>query len=171
MTASILAIAPVSFALAKSPPSSAGDWSSPGLSAPVDDTAPQFFKTENGVKVQVLSEGQGPPASDSDTVLIDFSLRRSNGYFIYSTMEGVSFQPSDVPIGPILLDLKNGNIIQGLREAISGMKKNGKRRVLVPPELGYINGDLQPQMPTFATKRQVENHKSEALLFEIERRR
>lgn len=86
-------------------------------------------------------------------------------------MEGVSFQPSDVPVGPIFLDLKSGNVIQGLREAIAGMKKNGKRRVLVPPELGYINGDLEPQMPTFATKRQVENHKSEALLFEIERRR
>lgn len=87
-------------------------------------------------------------------------------------MEGVSFQPSDVPIGPILLDLKSGNVILGLKEAIVGMKKNGKRRVLVPPELGYLNdGKMQPQMPTFATKRQVENHKSEALLFEVERRR
>ena len=27
-------------------------------------------------------------------------LRRSNGYFIYSTVEGVSYQPRSVPTGP-----------------------------------------------------------------------
>ena len=38
-------------------------------------------------------------AKPGDTVLIDYVLRRSNGYFIYATQEGVSFQPKvgDVP--------------------------------------------------------------------------
>ena len=38
-------------------------------------------------------------------VEVEYVLRRSNGYFIYSTVEGVSFQPRDVPIGPIDLRL------------------------------------------------------------------
>ena len=33
------------------------------------------------------------------------TCRRSNGYFIYATVEGVSFQPRDVPIGPLEVSL------------------------------------------------------------------
>lgn len=62
---------------------SAGDWSSPGLSAPEDDALPKFFKTNSGVKVQVLAPGSGPAAQKGDAVLIDYVLRRANGYFIY----------------------------------------------------------------------------------------
>eukprot|EP00983_Pelagomonas_calceolata_P118184 1160481-Pelagomonas_calceolata.AAC.3 len=31
------------------------------------------------------------------------ALDRANGYFIYATVEGVSFQPADVPVGPSTL--------------------------------------------------------------------
>lgn len=36
----------------------------------------RFFKTESGVKVQILSEGSGPEAAPGDRVLIDYVLRR-----------------------------------------------------------------------------------------------
>lgn len=62
---------------------SAGDWSSPGLAAPEDDALPKFFKTNSGVKVQMLVPGSGPKAGKGDAVLIDYVLRRANGYFIY----------------------------------------------------------------------------------------
>jgi hypothetical protein len=48
-----------------------------------DDALPKFFKTANGVRVQELRVGQGPQAQQGDGVLIDFVLRRANGYFIY----------------------------------------------------------------------------------------
>lgn len=70
----------------------AGDWSSPGLATPVDDSQPKFYKTVSGVKIQELSAGSGPEAKEGSTVLFDYVLRRSNGYFIYGTIEGVSFQ-------------------------------------------------------------------------------
>ena len=84
---------------------SAGDWSTPGLAAPVDDAAPKFFKTPSGVKVQELAIGNGAEVHKGDRVLVDYVLRRSNGYFIYGTIEGVSFQPQDVPTGAIALTL------------------------------------------------------------------
>lgn len=64
----------------------------------------------------------------------------------------------------------NGDIIPGLEEALVGMKPGAKRRVIVPPQLGYTgtNADLQPQPPTFATKRQLLNHSNEPLLFEVQ---
>jgi hypothetical protein len=61
---------------------------SPRLPTPLctctaDDALPKFFKTSNGVRVQELRVGQGPQAQQGDAVLIDFVLRRANGYFIY----------------------------------------------------------------------------------------
>ena len=63
-----------------------------------------------------------------------------------------------------------GDVIPGLEEAIVGMKPGAKRRVLVPPQLGFTgsNAELQPQPPTFATKRQLLNHSNEPLLFEVQ---
>ena len=58
-------------------------------------------------------------------------------------------------------------IIKGLQEAVRGMQPGGKRRVLVPPELGFVDDSMQPQPPTFATKRQLLNHSKEPLMFEI----
>ena len=62
-----------------------------------------------------------------------------------------------------------GDLIPGLEEALVGMKPGAKRRAMIPPQLGYSgpNAELQPQPPTFATKRQLLNHSNEALLFEV----
>ncbi len=152
------------------PPASAGDWTSPGLSTPEDPDAPRFFRTPSGVRVQELVAGaeSGPAAAAGDAVLVDYVLRRGNGYFIYSTVEGVSFQPKDVPVGPVRLQLGSGEVVAGLEDALLGMRPGGKRRVLLPPELGYIDNALQPQPPTFAARRQVAAHAREELLLEVQ---
>lgn len=60
----------------------------------------RFYKAPSGTKIQELAIGSGPVATNGDKVSLDYVLRRSNGYFIYSTVEGVSFQPRDIPVGP-----------------------------------------------------------------------
>ena len=122
-----------------------GDWTSPGLATPVDESAPKyeelagcvllllqhhytycfpvyllngmlllplcrFSKTVSGVKVQELGLGKGREAHANSRVEVDFVLRRPNGYFIYSTVQGVSFQPKDVPIGPLDLNLVGARV-------------------------------------------------------------
>ena len=64
----------------------------------------------------------------------------------------------------------SGEVIPGLEEVLVGMRTGGKRRALIPPELGYASNPsrLQPQPPTFATKRQLLNHANEPLLFEVQ---
>ncbi|EIE24660.1 FKBP-like protein, partial [Coccomyxa subellipsoidea C-169] len=148
-----------------------GDWSSPGLAAPVDDESPRFFKTPDGVKIQELALGRGDQAAKpGDLVVLDYVLRRANGYFIYATVEGVSFQPRDVPIGPLEITLGSKDVIPGLERVLEGMKPGGRRRALIPPELGYAADpdNAQPQPPTFATRRQLLNHAKEPLLFEVQ---
>lgn len=67
----------------------------------------RFFKSPQGVKIQELSTGQGQVAEDGDQIELQYVLRRTNGYFIYSTVEGVSFQPKDIPTGPFEFKLVN----------------------------------------------------------------
>ena len=55
--------------------------------------------------MQELGLGKGTEARADSRVEVDFVLRRPNGYFIYSTVQGVSFQPKDLPIGPLDLNL------------------------------------------------------------------
>jgi len=65
--------------------------------------------------------------------------------------------------------MQGGSVVPGLVDGIEGMKVGGKRRILVPPALGYASRDnLQPRMPTFATQRQLTNHVREPLLFEVQ---
>lgn len=67
-------------------------------------------------------------------------------------------------------DLEQGDMkyIRGLQDALRGMKTGGKRRALIPPEQGYLSTSLQPQPPTFATQRQLQNHAREPLMFELQ---
>lgn len=60
-------------------------------------------------------------------------------------------------------------MLVGLEEGLQGMAEGGKRRVLVPPALGYAP-DLgqQPLPPGFAARRQVATHREEPLLFEVQ---
>jgi hypothetical protein len=147
-----------------------GDWSSPGLNAPENPDLPKFFKTASGVKVQELLVGSGGVAAKKgDSILFDYVLRRANGYFIYGTVEGVSFQPQDTPVGPVAFRLGDGALIPGLEEVLVGMRKGGKRRALIPASAGYSDcGRDEPQPPTFGTKRQLQSHCTEPLLFELE---
>ena len=80
-------------------------------------------------------------------------------------------QPRDVPIGPVFFTLGSGALIPGLEEALVGMAPGAKRRALIPPAVGYTSDALQPQPPTFATKRQLLVHSREPLMFEIEMRK
>ncbi len=78
----------------------------------MDPSAPRFAKLPNGVRYQELNVGgSGPTAGPGDTVLFDYVLRRSNGYFIYGTVEGVSFQPRDIPTTPVAATLGRGELI------------------------------------------------------------
>ncbi len=63
----------------------------------------------------------------------------------------------------------DGQVIVGLQEALQGMAVGGKRRVLIPPELGYSSALTElPMPPGFAAKRQIATHRDEPLLFEVQ---
>lgn len=80
----------------------------------------------------------------------------------------MSFQPRDVPTGPVSFPVGQGRLIEGLDAALAGQMPGAKLRVLVPPERGYVDPKLEPSPPGFAAKRQIVNHNREPLLFEVQ---
>lgn len=49
-----------------------------------------------------------------------------------------------------------------------GMREGGKRRVLVPPRLGWVEDGIGPPLPSFTAVRRLATHRKEPLLFEAE---
>lgn len=168
-----------------------------GVARAEDAGTSPYKRSPLGVPYEDIESGDKTEsvATEGDIVEIDYILRRSNGYFIYGTVPGVSFQPLDIPAEPFQFKIGSDDVIPGLSDVVKGMRKGSKRRALIPPRLGYTSltatseypsqGEaitstqqqklskpkqltLEPLPPTFATKRQLLNHCDEPLLFEIE---
>lgn len=110
-----------------------------------------------------IVEGEGPEAHDGDLVEVNYVCRRSNGYFVHSTVDQFSGESM-----PILLPLDENQIIKGLKEILIGMKVGGKRRGLIPPSVGYINENLKPIPDEFGPQRSLLSHAKEPLIFEVQ---
>ncbi|XP_015880774.3 peptidyl-prolyl cis-trans isomerase FKBP16-1, chloroplastic isoform X1 [Ziziphus jujuba] len=121
------------------------------------------LKLPSGVRIQEIVEGKGPEAHERDLVEINYVCRRSNGYFVHSTVDQFSGEST-----PVILPLDENRIIKGLKEVLIGMRVGGKRRALIPPSLGYINEDLNPIPEEFGPRRSLLSHANEPLIFEVQ---
>ncbi|KAF5730442.1 peptidyl-prolyl cis-trans isomerase FKBP16-1 chloroplastic-like isoform X1 [Tripterygium wilfordii] len=121
------------------------------------------LKLPSGVRIQEIVEGEGPEAREGDLVQVNYVCRRSNGYFVYSTVDQLSGESM-----PVILPLDQKETIQGLKEVLVGMKVGGKRRALIPPYVGYINENLKPIPDEFGPRRSLLSHAQEPLVFEVQ---
>jgi FKBP-type peptidyl-prolyl cis-trans isomerase len=93
-----------------------------------DKTKEKVVKTKSGLKYVDLKTGTGPAAKRGDTVFIHFTGRLENGKE-FDNSKGK--QPYKFRLAPL------GGAIRGMIEGVTGMKKRGKRKLIIPPELGY----------------------------------
>ncbi|XP_062170059.1 peptidyl-prolyl cis-trans isomerase FKBP16-1, chloroplastic isoform X1 [Alnus glutinosa] len=139
----------------------------PGIAAPMPETKEpeviRTFKLASGVKIQEIVEGEGPEAREGDLVEVNYVCRRTNGYFVHSTVDQFNGESK-----PITLPLDENQIIKGLEEVLIGMRVGGKRRALIPPSLGYINENLKPIPEEFGPRRSLLSHANEPLVFEVQ---
>ncbi len=106
--------------------------------------------TENksGLKIEVLKAGSGGEATNGKTVSVHYTGWLTNKQkFDTSLTRGAPF---DFKLGV-------GKVIYGWDEGVKGMKVGEKRRLTVPPKLGYGKNGNPPRIPQNAT-----------LIFEIE---
>lgn len=133
----------------------------PALAEPV--------KLASGVRYTDAKVGTGLEAVSGCRVSVQWLLRRSNGYFVDSSLGALSAGPGGGTLSlggddsnrfdPFIFTVGGGGAIAGIDEAILGMKKGGVRRIVVPVALSYtlpIGSSAGPLPEGFGPRRQIE---------------
>lgn len=84
--------------------------------------------TEGKLKIEDIKVGTGPEVKSGDTVVINYTGTLTDGTKFDSSYD--HGQPFETQIGV-------GRVIKGWDEGVVGMKVGGKRRLTIPPDLGY----------------------------------
>jgi peptidylprolyl isomerase len=130
---------PALFTMAQTPASA--DALGGGLSAAKERT------TESGLRITDLEEGTGAEATPGQLVTVHYRGTLTNGK---------EFDAS-YGRGPFSFPLGGGRVIRGWDEGVAGMKVGGKRKLVIPPDLGYGERGAGGVIPPNAT-----------LIFEVE---
>ena len=111
---------------------------SPG--AAVDSAA--LTKTASGLQYQDVVVGTGPEAKAGQTAVVHYTGWLTGGTKFDSSRD--RGQPFSFPLG-------GGQVIAGWDEGVAGMKVGGRRKLVIPPDLGYGAMGSPPVIPASAT--------------------
>jgi FKBP-type peptidyl-prolyl cis-trans isomerase len=100
--------------------------------------------TPSGVKYETLKAGDGPEVKPGQSVTIHYTGTLSDGTVFDSTKKEGKDEPATFAI-----DEKN--LIAGWVEGVPGMKVGERRKLTIPPELGYGSRGKPPVIPANAT--------------------
>ncbi len=100
----------------------------------------------SGLKYEELSEGTGDAAKAGNTVEVNYTGWLSEG----NEKKGKKFD-SSIGRGPFSFTIGQGRVIKGWEEGLVGMKVHGKRRLIIPPSLGYGDRAIPGAIPANST--------------------
>ncbi len=111
----------------------APDGDGAGANEPVDvegrpDVEPPEGPPPETLTVEDLVEGDGEPVTDGDVLTV---------HYVGITWGGSEFTSSWERGQPLTYTHGEGRWVQGWEEGIDGMRVGGRRRIVVPSELGY----------------------------------
>lgn len=112
--------------------------------APAEPAAPANEKLD----IQDTVVGKGAEAKAGDNVKV---------HYVGTLTNGTEFDSSKKRDRPFEFPLGAGRVIKGWDQGVAGMKVGGKRRLVIPPSLGYGASGAPPVIPPNAT-----------LVFEVE---
>ncbi|WP_447975547.1 FKBP-type peptidyl-prolyl cis-trans isomerase [Nitrospira sp. Kam-Ns4a] len=102
----------------------------------------QVVTTETGLQYVDLTVGTGRPAEIGDTATVHYT-----GWLA----DGTKFDSSRDRNEPFSFRVGAGRVIKGWDEGILGMKVGGKRKLIIPPDLGYGSRGAGNVIPPNAT--------------------
>jgi FKBP-type peptidyl-prolyl cis-trans isomerase FkpA len=104
--------------------------------------------TQSGLIIEELTVGDGDVAGSGQTVTVHYT-----GWLT----DGRKFDSSKDRDDPIVFPLGERQVIAGWDEGVQGMKVGGRRKLTIPPQLGYGARGAGGVIPPNAT-----------LIFEVE---
>jgi FKBP-type peptidyl-prolyl cis-trans isomerase len=104
--------------------------------------AGQTVTTESGLQYVDLTMGQGRQAELGDTATVHYTGWLANGTKFDSSLDRK--EPFKFRVGA-------GQVIKGWDEGVMGMKVGGKRKLIIPPDLGYGSRGAGNVIPPNAT--------------------
>jgi FKBP-type peptidyl-prolyl cis-trans isomerase len=107
-----------------------------------DKTGSDIITTASGLKYQDLVIGDGDTAAPGDSVSVNYTGWLEDGTKFDSSLD--RGQPFPFVVG-------QGMVIPGWDEGVAGMRVGGKRRLIIPPDLGYGASGAGGVIPPNAT--------------------
>tara|TARA_B100001093_G_scaffold211465_1_gene202971 strand:- start:54 stop:392 length:339 start_codon:yes stop_codon:yes gene_type:complete len=104
---------------------------------------------KNGLIVEELIVGDGDEAQDYNKVVVNYT-----GTLLDGSIFDSSLKPGRTPF---TFTLGAGSVIKGWDQGVKGMRVGGKRKLTIPPDLGYGDNGVGNVIPPGAT-----------LIFEVE---
>jgi FKBP-type peptidyl-prolyl cis-trans isomerase len=113
-----------------------------GFSAELGIDTAAMTTTPSGLRIQDVTVGQGREATPGSTAVVHYTGWLTDGKKFDSSRDRGT--PFDFQIGA-------GQVIQGWDQGVSGMKAGGKRKLVIPADLGYGAAGAPPVIPPGAT--------------------
>ena len=107
-----------------------------------DPKGGKVVTTKSGLKYEDLKEGKGEAVAAGAKVKVHYTGWLAKG--------GKKFDSSLDRDRPFSFPLGAGRVIKGWDEGVAGMKVGGKRKLMIPPALGYGAGGFPPVIPADA---------------------
>jgi FKBP-type peptidyl-prolyl cis-trans isomerase len=111
----------------------------PSIFAPsLDIRLTEMTRTPSGLYIGEFAPGEGPPATPGDRLSVRYTLYLPDGRRVGGT------SPDDPPFE---FRLGNREVVAGWEEGLVGLRPGGRRRLIIPPRLGYgprSRGEVPP---------------------------
>ena len=91
-----------------------------------------MITTPSGLQYEDTTVGGGAEASTGQQVQVHYT-----GWLYNGGQQGAKFDSSRDRNDPFAFALGAGMVIKGWDEGVAGMKVGGKRKLMIPPQLGY----------------------------------
>jgi FKBP-type peptidyl-prolyl cis-trans isomerase len=124
-----------------------------------------------GLQYKVLNVGMGDQTVfEKDKVKIIYTISQANGVYMYS--RGFGYNKIDAGDGKKVSDLNLDSLIVhmgekevpiGIQQAMMGMKRGERRRIIVPPLVGFETSDWNPQPVALRERKQIQNYQQRLL--------
>jgi peptidylprolyl isomerase len=113
-----------------------------GIPAVTLAAPPKQMTLPDGLRYTDIVVGHGPVAKPGETVRV---------HYVGTLTNGTKFDSSRDRNEPFVFPLGAGRVIKGWDEGVAGMHVGGRRRLVVPPDLGYGAAGAGGVIPPNAT--------------------